>query len=98
MHTSTQVTPLTKEHNAAVSDLFNPAKVAAAAAQATTDTASSSAGADGPLAPVPGVYALGDCCANADNPLPPLAQVRLGAVGLMLRAICRLYLLQQPDT
>jgi NADH:ubiquinone reductase (non-electrogenic) len=27
------------------------------------------------LVPVPGVYALGDCCANMDTPLPPLAQV-----------------------
>ncbi|KAG2490335.1 hypothetical protein HYH03_011284 [Edaphochlamys debaryana] len=27
------------------------------------------------LAPVPGVYALGDCCANPDHPLPALAQV-----------------------
>jgi NADH:ubiquinone reductase (non-electrogenic) len=27
------------------------------------------------LVPVPGVYALGDCCADVDNPLPPLAQV-----------------------
>ncbi|KXZ48051.1 hypothetical protein GPECTOR_30g146 [Gonium pectorale] len=27
------------------------------------------------LAPVPHVYALGDCCANPDNPLPALAQV-----------------------
>ncbi|KAK9817823.1 hypothetical protein WJX72_002730 [[Myrmecia] bisecta] len=27
------------------------------------------------LVPVPGVYALGDCCANVKNPLPALAQV-----------------------
>ncbi|GIL90035.1 hypothetical protein Vretimale_18104 [Volvox reticuliferus] len=27
------------------------------------------------LQPVPHVYALGDCCANPDNPLPALAQV-----------------------
>ncbi|GLI68456.1 hypothetical protein VaNZ11_012878 [Volvox africanus] len=27
------------------------------------------------LEPVPHVYALGDCCANPDNPLPALAQV-----------------------
>jgi NADH:ubiquinone reductase (non-electrogenic) len=27
------------------------------------------------LLPVPGVYALGDCCADVNSPLPPLAQV-----------------------
>ncbi len=26
---------------------------------------------------VPDVYALGDCCANTDKPLPALAQVRM---------------------
>ncbi len=26
--------------------------------------------------PVGGIYALGDCCAQAENPLPALAQVR----------------------
>lgn len=26
--------------------------------------------------PVPGVYALGDCCADLCRPLPPLAQAR----------------------
>jgi NADH:ubiquinone reductase (non-electrogenic) len=28
----------------------------------------------GPLRPLHDVYALGDCCANSDNPLPALAQ------------------------
>lgn len=39
-----------------------------------SDTPSTSA-----LAPVPHVFALGDCCANPDAPLPALAQV--GAAG-----------------
>ena len=32
------------------------------------------------LEPVPDIYALGDCCANVETPLPALAQVRPGAV------------------
>ena len=32
-------------------------------------------------APVPDVYALGDCCADLERPLPPLAQVRAGGRG-----------------
>lgn len=28
------------------------------------------------LEPVPDVYALGDCCANVEAPLPALAQAR----------------------
>ena len=28
------------------------------------------------LEPVPDIYALGDCCANVETPLPALAQVR----------------------
>lgn len=31
--------------------------------------------------PADGIFALGDCCAQAENPLPPLAQVRQGAGG-----------------
>ena len=31
--------------------------------------------------PVEGVFALGDCCADLDHPLPALAQVRLGRAG-----------------
>ncbi len=32
-------------------------------------------------APVPNVYALGDCCADLDRPLPALAQAGGGASG-----------------
>ncbi len=31
--------------------------------------------------PVGDIYALGDCCADPDRPLPALAQVRGGVMG-----------------
>ncbi|KAF8061375.1 NDA1 [Scenedesmus sp. PABB004] len=74
-----QITQLTREHSSEVADLFNPAKAAAAAAAAPGGGQPASgggeAGSSAGLAPVDGVYALGDCCANVDSPLPPLAQV-----------------------
>lgn len=36
--------------------------------------------------PVEGIYALGDCCAQAENPLPALAQVGRGVKGAALAA------------
>lgn len=65
-----QITPLTKEHSKEVADLFDPAK--AAAATAAEGTPSSTPTENEPYS---NIYALGDCCANQDSPLPPLAQV-----------------------
>jgi NADH:ubiquinone reductase (non-electrogenic) len=71
-----QVTPLTREHSTEVSDLFDPAKASGAAAAAAQQSPSSSNTTTiANLQPVPHIYALGDCCANTDSPLPPLAQV-----------------------
>ncbi|WIA34774.1 hypothetical protein OEZ86_013079 [Tetradesmus obliquus] len=75
-----QVTPLTKEHSTEVSDLFDPAKASGAAAAAAQSPSSSSSSSTttttiANLRPVPHIYALGDCCATTDSPLPPLAQV-----------------------
>ncbi|WIA14591.1 hypothetical protein OEZ85_003105 [Tetradesmus obliquus] len=74
-----QVTPLTKEHSTEVSDLFDPAKASGAAAAAAQSPSSSSSTTTtttiANLRPVPHIYALGDCCATTDSPLPPLAQV-----------------------
>uniref|UniRef100_A0A383VNM9 NADH:ubiquinone reductase (non-electrogenic) n=1 Tax=Tetradesmus obliquus TaxID=3088 RepID=A0A383VNM9_TETOB len=75
-----QVTPLTKEHSTEVSDLFDPAKASGAAAAAAAQSPSSSSSSTttttiANLRPVPHIYALGDCCATTDSPLPPLAQV-----------------------
>lgn len=72
---SQQVTPLTKEHTQEVADLFSPAKAAQRTAAEANAALSSSSGPAGELRPVADVYALGDCCANMDTPLPPLAQV-----------------------
>lgn len=58
-----KVTPLTDEHRA-----VTPAPGSAAAA----------ADALSRLHAVPDVYALGDCCANPQTPLPALAQARSG--------------------
>jgi NADH dehydrogenase FAD-containing subunit len=71
-----QVTPLTKEHSTEVSDLFDPAKASSSSAAAKQSPSSSSNSTTiSNLLPVPHIYALGDCCANTDSPLPPLAQV-----------------------
>ncbi len=42
------------------------------------------------LVPVPGVYALGDCCANVEGPLPPLAQVCFVRFGQVLERFWQL--------
>lgn len=69
------VTPLTKEHTKEVADLFSPTKAAERASADTNATLTKASGDAGELRPVDSMYALGDCCANMDNPLPPLAQV-----------------------
>lgn len=58
------MTPLTREHSKEVSDLFSPAKAAERTAAEANAQLSSATGAASVLKPVPGVYALGDCCAN----------------------------------
>lgn len=68
-----QITPLTREHAKEVSDLFDPAK--SAANTSTNQSGTTGTTTISQLQPVPSIYALGDCCANTDSPLPPLAQV-----------------------
>ncbi len=56
----------------------NPQNTPIPASQITMTTDEHPSGSQGPLegcTVVPDVYALGDCCANVDKPLPPLAQV-----------------------
>jgi NADH:ubiquinone reductase (non-electrogenic) len=68
-----QVTQLTREHSTEVADIFDPAK--AAGKPLPSPSSSSSSNSTAGFASYPNIYALGDCCANTDNPLPPLAQV-----------------------
>lgn len=58
-----------------VQDLYLSGEMCAHLLQVPLDNVEGIEQASGVLEPSQSVYALGDCCANSDTPLPPLAQV-----------------------